>query len=132
MQGSLSIGGNLTKYSEEELEIHRRYISLYKQIRETVQFGKFYRLASFEEDKIFATQYVKDSESVLFLAKSVNSFFNDKFYHINLDGLDELARYTVKNGDKKESYSGAYLMNVGLDFEMGGTLESKIILIEKE
>lgn len=131
MQGSLSIGGNLLKYTEDELEIHRKYISLYKEIRETVQFGKFYRLANFDEDKIYATQYVKNNQSVLFLCKTVNTFFNDKFYHIYLDGLEENARYTVKYDGKEEAYGGAYLINVGLDFEMGGTLQSKIILIER-
>ncbi len=131
MQGSLSIGGNLLKYTEEELEIHRKYIALYKEIRQTVQFGSFYRLANFDEDQIFATQYVKDNKSVLFLCRDVTTFFNDKFYRINLDGLDEFARYNVKIDDKTESYSGAYLMNVGLEFEMGGSLQSKIIVIDK-
>lgn len=132
MQGSLSIGGNLLKYSKEELEIHRKYIALYKEIRESVQFGRFYRLANFEEDKIFATQYVRDNSSVIFLCRDVNTFFNDKFYRIKFDGLDEFARYTIKIDDKKETFGGAYLMNVGLEFEMGGTLQSKIILLEKE
>lgn len=132
MQGSLSIGGNLLKYNEEELELHRRYIALYKEIRETVQFGKLYRLADFENDHLYANQYVKDNQSVLFLCKSVNTFFNEKFYHVRLKGLDGLARYTVKYDNNEESYGGDYLMNVGLGFEMGGTLESKIIVLEKE
>ena len=132
MQGSLSIGGNLLKYSEEELEIHRKYIALYKEIRNTVQFGRFYRIANFEEDKIYATQYVNGNQSVLFLAKNVNTFFNEKFYRIKLDGLDEFARYTLKYDDREENFSGAYLMNVGLEFEMGGTLQSKIIILEKQ
>ena len=132
MQGSLSIGGNLLKYSEDELEIHRKYIALYKEIRNTVQFGKLYRLADFEHDKLYANQYVSEKQSVLFLCKNVNTFFNEKFYHIRLKGLDEFARYTLKYDGKEENYSGAYLMNVGLGFEMGGTLQSKIIIIEKE
>ena len=132
MQGSLSIGGNLLKYNEEELEIHRRYITLYKEIRETVQFGRLYRLADFENDHLYANQYVKENQSVLFLCKNVNTFFNEKFYHVRLKGLDGLARYTVKYDGKEESYGGDYLMNVGLGFEMGGTLESKIIVLEKE
>ncbi|MBE6774000.1 MAG: alpha-galactosidase [Ruminococcaceae bacterium] len=131
MQGSLSIGGNLTKYTEQELEIHRKYIALYKEIRETVQFGSFYRLANFDDDKIFATQYVKDGRSVLFLCRDVNTFFNDKFYRIKLDGLDGYSRYNVEIDGKTEAFSGDYLMNVGLEFEMGGTLQSKIILIDK-
>lgn len=132
MQGSLSIGGNLLKYNEEELELHRKYIALYKEIRNTVQFGKLYRLADFENDGIYANQYVGENQSVLFVCKSVNTFFNEKFYHIRLKGLDEFARYTLKYDGKEESCSGAYLMNVGLGFEMGGTLQSKIIIIEKE
>ena len=131
MQGSLSIGGNLLKYSEEELEIHRRYISLYKKIRSTVQFGKLYRLADFENDRLYATQYVSENQSVLFLCKDVNTFFNEKFCHVRLKGLDEYARYNMKIGEDEKNYSGAYLMNVGLEFEMGGTLESKIIIFEK-
>ncbi len=132
MQGSLSVGGNLLKYNEEELEIHRRYIALYKEIRSTVQFGRLYRLADFENDKIYANQYVSENQSVLFICKGVNTFFNEKFYHIRMKGLDEFARYRVKDGDKEQVYSGAYLMNVGLPFEMGGTLQSKIIITEKE
>lgn len=131
MQGSLSIGGNLLRYSEKELEIHKKYIAMYKEIRNTVQFGSFYRLANFKQDSIYATQYVDDRQSVLFLCTSVNTFFNDKFYHINLDGLDKDAQYKLCYNNKEEIYGGAYLMNVGLDFDMGGTLESKIIILKK-
>ena len=131
MQGSLSIGGNLMKYNEKELDIHKKYISLYKEIRNTVQFGRLYRLADFDNDRIFANQYVDDEQSVLFLCTPATSFFNDKFYHINLDGLEENARYTVKYDDFEKNYGGAYLMNVGLDFEIGGTLRSKIVRIFK-
>lgn len=131
MQGSLSIGGNLTKYSEEELEIHRKYIALYKEIRNTVQFGAFYRLANYAEDRIYATQYVLGGESVVFLCTSVNSFFNDKFYHIFFEGLDSEGTYKLTYDDKEEIYGGAYLMNVGLDFEIGGTLRSKIIRLKR-
>ncbi len=131
MQGSLSIGGNLLKYSKEELEIHKKYIAMYKEIRNTVQFGKFYRLANFEQDKIYATQYVDENQSVLFLSTSVNTFFNDKFYHICLDGLDVNSKYKLLYNGKEETFGGAYLMNVGLDFDMGGSLESKIIILNK-
>lgn len=131
MQGSLSIGGNLLKYTEEELEIHKKYIAMYKEIRNTVQFGKFYRLANFKEDSIYGVQYVDVEQSVLFLCTSVNTFFNDKFYHINLDGLDKNAQYKLSYNGKDEIYGGAYLMNVGLDFDIGGTLESKIIILKK-
>ena len=131
MQGSLSIGGNLLKYNEKELEIHKKYIAMYKEIRNTVQFGKFYRLANFAQDSIYATQYVDCQQSVLFLCRGVNTYFNSKFCHIKLDGLDENAQYTFCYEDKEVTYTGSYLMNVGLSFEMGGSLQSKIIILKK-
>lgn len=131
MQGSLSIGGNLLNYSDKELDIHRRYIALYKQIRNTVQFGSFYRLASFGNDGIYATQYVRDSQSVLFLCKGVNTLYKDRYYHIKLKGLEENAKYSIEYSGEKLQLSGAYLMNVGLDLELGGTLDSEIIILTK-
>ena len=131
MQGSLSIGGNLSKYSKEELDIHKKYIKLYKEIRNTVQFGRFYRLANFEKDKFYATQYVDDEQSVVFLCKNANIFFNDNFIHLNLNGLDKDARYRFEYNSKEVEYSGAYLMNVGLDFEIWWALKSKILVLKK-
>ncbi len=131
MQGSLSIGGDLTKYSKEELDIHKKYIKLYKEIRNTVQFGRFYRLANFEQDKFYATQYVDDEQCVVFLCKNANLFFNDNYMHINLDGLDEKANYKFELDGKKYTYSGSYLMNVGLDFNIWWSLSSKIIVMKK-
>ncbi len=131
MQGSLSIGGNLLKYSEEELEIHRKYIAMYKEIRNTVQFGSFYRLADFSKDSIYATQYADEKCSVLFLCNGANTFFNDKFCHVKLEGLEEDARYSFEFEGKEKILGGAYLMNVGLDFDMGGSLSSKIIIFSK-
>ncbi len=131
MQGSLSIGGNLLKYNEQELELHRKYISLYKEIRNTVQFGSFYRLANFTQDGIYATQYVLAGQSVVFICKNVNTYFNDKFFRLRLEGLDSSAQYRLNFDGKEMTKGGAYLMNVGLEFEMGGTLESKIIRLER-
>lgn len=131
MQGSLSIGGNLLKYDERELEIHKKYIALYKEIRETVQFGALHRLANFAQDSIYANEYVYGNQCVLFLCTDVTTFFNDKFYRITLAGLEEDALYKFEYEGEEKVLSGAYLMNVGLDYEMGSSLQSKIIVFEK-
>ena len=131
MQGSLSIGGDLSKYSSEVIELHKKYIALYKEIRSTVQFGRFYRLANYEKDKFYATQYVDDSKSVVFLCKGPNIFFNDNFIHLNLNGLDKDAKYKLEYDGKEVVYSGAYLMNVGLDFEIWWALQSRILVLKK-
>ena len=131
MQGSLSIGGDLSKYDKKVLEIHKKYIALYKEIRNTVQFGRFYRLANYEKDKFYATQYVDDEQSVVFLCKGANLFYNDNFIHFNLNGLDKDAKYEFDYEGKKVVYSGAYLMNVGLEFEIWHALQSRILVLKK-
>ena len=61
----------------------------------------------------------------------MTTFFNDKFYHITLAGLEEDALYKFEYEGEEKVLSGAYLMNVGLDYEMGSSLQSKIIVFEK-
>jgi alpha-galactosidase len=131
MQGSLSIGGDLSKYDKKVLDLHKKYIELYKEIRNTVQFGRFYRLANYAQDKIYATQYVDDEQSVVFLCKNANLFYNDNFIHINLNGLDKDAKYEFEFEGKKVVYGGAYLMNVGLDFDIWWSLQSRILVLKK-
>jgi alpha-galactosidase len=96
-----------------------------------VQFGRFYRLANYEQDNYYATEYIDDEQCVVFLCKSANMFFNDNYMHINLEGLDENANYEFELDNKKIRYSGSYLMNVGLDFNIWGALSSKIIVMKK-
>ena len=133
MQGSLSIGSNLLKYTDEEIEKCKYYIALYKDIRELVQFGKLYRLKNFRNDGMSANQYVSEdkSRSVLFLCSTATSFFNRQFKTLNLKGLDPNARYRVTMGDEVKERSGDYLMNVPLQERLADPLSSQIWMIEK-
>lgn len=133
MQGSLSIGSNLLKYSDEELEICKKYISMYKEIRETIQFGNFYRLKNYKDDGFYATQYVsKDkSQSVLFVCGNANSFFNKQFKTISLRGLDSDALYTLIDGNHEITKHGSYFMNLAYNFRVDRALYSKIFLLKR-
>jgi alpha-galactosidase len=68
MCGSLGVGGDLLYWSEEERTRAAHWIALYKEIRETVQFGDQYRLRSAQDAPFSAVMYVdKDrSQGVLF------------------------------------------------------------------
>ena len=46
MQGALGLGGDLNKWTPEELATTKDLIAKYKLVRETVQHGKLYRLVS--------------------------------------------------------------------------------------
>lgn len=132
MQGALGVGGNLTKYSKEDLEICKKNITIYKEIRELVQFGNLYRNMDIDEDEILFNQYVNDekTKSVAFIAANGTRFFK-KGVPMLFDGLDENKRYTLTvDGDTYEK-SGAYLMNVGIELTVRGAYYNRIIIINQ-
>ena len=118
MQGALGIGGNLTKYSALDVVKCRHYVSLYKEIRNIVQFGDLYRLLDIDEDEVLANLYMTEdkTEGVLFLAANGTRFFK-KHFPLYFDGLDENKTYKMKIGNMEVKKSGAYLMNVGVEIE---------------
>lgn len=133
MQGSLSVGSNLLNYSDEELEKSRKYIALYKDIREVVQFGDLYRLKNYGENGFYVNQYVSadKSKSVVFICTPVNSMFNRQYKTIRLKGLDENADYRLKADNCEIVKSGAYFNSVPIDVNIWRALDSKIWLLEK-
>lgn len=132
MQGALGIGGNLTKYSEEDLGICKKNIALYKEIRNLVQFGRLYRNMDIDKDEILFNQYVNEdkTESVVFLAANGTRFYK-KSIPMLFDGLDLDKRYTLTVDGRTYEKSGAYLMNVGIDLTVRGAYYNKIILINE-
>lgn len=121
MQGALSLGGDLTKYSEADMEICRKNVALYKEIRPLVQFGDLYRLADTDEDEFLCTQYVNENktESVVFLAARGTRFYK-KRVTLRFAGLDPVRRYRLEFDGKMIEKSGAYLMGAGLAAHIRG------------
>ena len=77
MMGALGIGGlNLTKWSDSDLETSAALIAQYKAVRETVQFGKLYRLRSPRDSAISAFEFVHPDghEAVAFAFLSASTF----------------------------------------------------------
>ena len=71
MQGSLSIGANLSLLKRSELLECKKQIALYKKIRHTVQFGSLYRIMDFEKDKIYFNGYVNaDKSQAVYFARA--------------------------------------------------------------
>lgn len=133
MQGVLGIGNDITKWSDEEMATTKAKIALYKEIRETVQKGDVYRLLSPVKGDRTAIQYVDADKS-----HSVLMCYNmslgaaqpfDGFRNICLQGLDPDAAYTLSN--QQGTFTGSYLMDVGIGWPVRGTCSSLIIKIDK-
>jgi alpha-galactosidase len=126
MTGSLGIGGDLNKWSDENNALAVRMISFYKQIRATVRDGKLYRLRLPIESNFSASEYVSgDGRQTVLFAFLHSQQFGQNTPLLRLQGLIEDATYSVKTIDAKlqnrtEKMSGAYLMHHGIQLRMGG------------
>lgn len=132
MQGSLGLGGNLLNYTDEDKEISKRNIALYKSIRHTVQFGNLYRVSNSDDNEVLINVYVENdkSKAVAFVASRGTRFFKKRI-NVIFDGLEENAKYKFSFQNKEYIKSGAYMANVGIPAHIHGAYYNEIILIEK-
>jgi len=126
MAGSLGIGGDLARWSAQELEEARDFIASYKRVRSTIQNGLLYRLLSPRTGNVAASQYIaRDGSEVVVLAWGHSQQFGETQVSLPLRGLDEEACYADAVSDM--NYSGAYLAQQGLPMNLVGDFDSQMI-----
>ncbi len=133
MQGSLGVGGNLTKYSQEDLEIGKKNVTLYKEIRHLVQFGDLYRILDAKKDEMLFNLYVSEdkTEAVGFIA-SFHTSFMKKAIPFKFKGLDDNKIYELELNNTSYVKSGAYLKNVGIPLTIRGFGYNKIVKVKEK
>jgi alpha-galactosidase len=138
MMGSLGIGNNLNKWSNEDFALATKMIGYYKTIRRTVQQGKLFRLYSPREGELTANEYVsEDGKQAVLFAFLRSQQYGRPAPAIRLRGLDERAVYRFQPLDrskligKLETASGAWLQNHGMDLLLKGDYDSASILLER-
>ncbi len=136
MQGALGIGSNLNRFTEEESTLATQMITAYKRIRATVQTGDLYRISSPRNSDVTVNQYVANDgkQSVVFALRHAQQY-NTAAPTIRLRGLDEHAIYKLQSLNNKlversSEYSGAYLMNVGINVTLRGDFDATAVIIE--
>jgi alpha-galactosidase len=125
MQGSLGIGANITKWTDEETSTAKRLIAAYHQVQPTIVQGDLYRLISPRDGSEFsATQTVNRAKSQSIVFVFIHSTQEGRgFPRLKLKGLDPAADYTITaiegqaRKDTPASASGAWWMNHGLDMD---------------
>ena len=128
--GSLGIGLDLNKLSEEEKAECAAYVKLYKEIRSTVQEGELYRLASPRSPHGTAVQYVNrdQTQAVLFAFRHSQQYVHP-VYPIRMRGLDPEGMYHCEQ--LKMTCSGASLMAVGVQPDLKGDFDSELLVFRK-
>jgi alpha-galactosidase len=128
--GALGIGADLTKWQDTDLEKTAALITQYKAIRDTVQFGKLYRLRSPRESVLSAFEFVHPNghEAVVFAFLSA-SHFGEYRAALRLQGLEPEALYRVE--EHNLVVSGKALMKRGLPLAMKGTFVSQMLRLQR-
>ena len=138
MNGSLGLGGNLNKWTPEEMQAATGFVAYYKRIRPTVQRGALYRLIAPQGSEFSANEYVStDGRQAVLFAFLHSQRFGTPFPTIFLRGLAEDAVYHVQAIDPGQvqeigSASGAYLMHHGIDLKLRGDYDSASVVLEKQ
>ena len=151
MSGRLGMEIQPKNMTDDEKALCRKAIAEYKQIRPIVQFGNIYRLFSpYEKKGIASLMYVTDQQDkAVFYWWKTESFQNEHLPRVRMAGLDANRMYKVKELNRIDlkpmsvegkSFSGAYLMNHGLDMPLRNEPEwskktdwsSRVLLLEAE
>ena len=135
MAGVLGVGNDLTICTDEEKELIKNKIDLYKEIREVVQKGDVYRILSPYETNRSIIQYVsKDKKKAVLFDYRLAVYPENTTPEtrqsplVKLRGLTPGTKYRIEKMDGV--YSGKYLMEVGVLFPLKGAFTSDIYKIE--
>ncbi len=140
MTGSLGIGGNLNHWTDEEMELSRAQVALYKSVRPLVQGGSLYRLTTaLAIPGRWASEYVAPdaSEAVVF-AFLHSQAYGEAFPSVHLQGLDAGATYTITPRDAAKASmlpaqaTGAELMQSGLMLGLRGDYDSTVVRLKRQ
>ncbi|MBC1436368.1 alpha-galactosidase [Listeria rocourtiae] len=119
MRGNVAMSGNLgyeldlTTLTEAEQEIVRHQIEMYKEIRELIQFGDFYRLKSPFEGNETAWMFVDEAktESCVFYFQVLATPARPLQF-VKLAGLNAAAQYKLRGTE--QVFGGDELMYAGM------------------
>jgi len=140
MQGSLGIGGNLNKWSGEEMATAKRLIAAYHQVQKTIVQGDLYRLISPTNGSEFsATETVSSDKSQAVFFAFVHSTQEQRgFPRLQLLGLDPAAEYSLSSIDgdaapgTPATASGAWWMHHGIDILLRGDFQAAAFRLDRK
>ena len=144
MMGKLGFDIKLSEMNDGEKKYAHDAVANYNMLKLVILEGDMYRLVSPYSGNHTSTMYVgKDKNKAIVFAFDVYPRYGEKVLPVRLQGLDANRTYNVKeinmmpgsnsslqgNGS---SFSGEYLMNVGLNLFTGQKLNSRVIEIVAE
>lgn len=135
---------SIKEMNKDEQAFCKQAVANYHQLKPTILDGDFYRLISPYETNHTAVMHVSQSkEKAVLFAYDIHPRFREKLIPVKLEGLDPMKNYRVKEinlmpgvasalSENGKTYSGDYLMKVGIDAFTAERLNSRVIELTAE
>lgn len=144
MMGKMGYDIQINELTEKQLKFSQAAIANYKRLSEVIWHGDLYRLISPYDENRAVLMYVNSekNKAVLF-SYTLNSRFGETFNRVRLQGLDPAKIYKIQEinvetegrrfgpSESGKSYSGDYLMKIGLSTGSGMPLTSTVYEISE-
>ncbi|MCH5219164.1 MAG: alpha-galactosidase [Muribaculaceae bacterium] len=143
MMGKLGFDLNLSDLNQQQAAYCRQAIKNYNSFKNTVLNGDIYRLVSPYKTEHAAIMYVdKTGDDAVVFTFDISPRFNTNILHtqrvVHLQGLNPDSQYRVKEIDRPDAedaewgtFSGEYLMTIGLPMLTSSRMNSRVFRIEK-
>lgn len=142
MTGRLGMEMKPSDLTPDEMKFAQNAFKLYKEtIRPIVQLGDQYRIISpYEGDGYASEMYVtEDKSQAVFFCYKFEQYVNMFRPRFRFAGLDPNATYTLTELNRSgradhwegSKFTGRFLMNEGVEIDLGGVYASKVIMLKK-
>ena len=140
--GKLGFDIKLTDMTADDIAYAQEAVRNYNRLKPVILEGDLYRLVSPYQGTHAASAYVsKDKQRAVLFTFDVQPRAVEQRHNVVLRGLDPNRRYRIQEINlmpgqdtwvKNRTYSGDYLMNIGLDLFTGSKLNSRVVELTAE
>lgn len=138
MMGKLGFDINIDQLSPNEQKYCKKAVENYNGFKKTILDGDRYGLVPPYGTTHTATMYAsRDKAQAVLFTFDLFPRYSEHNSNIKLRGLDPARKYSVKETDRMDgkdkilgTFSGDYLMNIGLPLFTGAKMNSRVVLIE--
>ena len=144
MMGKLGFDINLSGMNADEAAFCKQAIKNYNALKPVILDGDMYRLVSPYEGNHTSTMYVSENQNkAVVFAFDIHPRYSEAVWPVKLQGLDPQKQYRVQEINRMpnarggqyaeaKTYSGEYLMEVGLNLFTAYGTNSRVIEVTAE
>ena len=146
MMGKMGYDIRVDELNEKELKFSQNAILNYKRLSDIIWHGDLYRLVSpYEENRAVLIYVNKEKNKAVLFGYTLNARYGETFNRVKLQGLDPSRTYKIQEinvstevrfpmtgmSENGKSYTGDYLMKVGLNIGSASPLTSIVYEISE-